>query len=190
MTDTSRTTIHTFMGRSIDLSYVRVEDIDLKDITWSLGGQTRFNGHTIDQAWTVLHHSMLTAELAYYFGGREYYESALLHDAHEAYVGDIATPVKNLLGEECGVLTRELDGAIIARFGLPNGAFEEPAIKKADNMALVVEAYALLDTKGVPDIVPECFQPVEWATEIFETVRRRSVTDLRSQFDDIFAHVR
>jgi len=84
--------IQTYTGRLVSVPFIREEDVCLEDIAHSLSMQCRFNGHT-DFFYSVLHHSLLGSKKAEY----PTIELAfLLHDAAEAYTGDIATPLKRL----------------------------------------------------------------------------------------------
>ncbi|WP_058634323.1 HD domain-containing protein [Aureimonas ureilytica] len=63
------------------------------EIATALSRIPRFNGHTI-QAYSVAQHSVLCAEAAEDdTGDLELAAFCLLHDAHEAYTGDITTPM-------------------------------------------------------------------------------------------------
>jgi len=89
-------TTTTCSGRLIDLTDPKPGDIVLAEIAKSLSQQNRFNGN-LEQNYTVLEHSMCGANL---FVLNKMYSHAitfLLHDAHEAYIGDIASPVKRYL---------------------------------------------------------------------------------------------
>ena len=153
----ARTVIHTYTGEVLDLADPSPNNIHTSDITIALGRMRRFNGHTTDtdhQPWTVLHHSVFVHDLIML----DSYASApsldgLLHDAHEAYIGDIATPVKNMLGrKKLHVLTLSLDRAIRMRYGLAPQTDNPTLVARADQVALKIEASALLRTCGVPEI--------------------------------------
>lgn len=85
-------------GKIIDLNNPRPEDITIEDIAYSLARILRFNGHLKHQI-SVARHSCLVADLV-----PEYLAlPALLHDAHEAYLGDIVRPVKRFfIAQKCG----------------------------------------------------------------------------------------
>lgn len=113
------------------------------DVVMHLGRTKRFGGWG-NPEWTVLHHSMLTALLwaSYYDLGSMYH--ALLHDAHEAYTGDIPSPVKAFMG---ATQVKMLEGDLDQRIRAMVGIFREPheddqkRIKLVDQAALIIEAY-------------------------------------------------
>lgn len=90
----------------------------------------------------------------------------LLHDAHEAYCGDITTPTKAALrwlgaGAAVDDMQRKLDYAIAAHFGLPAEAIDDSRhrLHWADHIALRLEADAAmlepLDKDWrLPDVAP------------------------------------
>lgn len=79
-----------YSGKIIDLNNPRPEDIDIEDIAHSLAHMLRFNGHLKHQI-SVARHSCLVSDLV----PEHLALPALLHDAHEAYLGDIVRPVKS-----------------------------------------------------------------------------------------------
>ena len=81
--------LRTISGRLIDLRNPKTEDIDINDIAWSLSKQIRYNGH-IPYDYTVARHSVIMS----YFVPPARALEALLHDAGEAYCGDIIYPIK------------------------------------------------------------------------------------------------
>ena len=81
-------------GKLIDLCSPKEEDFTPEDIAWSLGTMVRYNGH-IPHPYTVARHSLIMS----YYVPYEYAMEALLHDAGEAYCGDIIYPLKQLYPE-------------------------------------------------------------------------------------------
>ena len=80
--------MQTYSGVAWNLLNPHFSKIFLCDILTSLERTNRFNGHT-RRPLSVLKHSLLVAKLA----SDEARPWALLHDVHEAYVGDMTTPV-------------------------------------------------------------------------------------------------
>jgi hypothetical protein len=125
-------------GKLVDLGRPKLEDIEIDDIAWSLAHMARFNGHLIIQI-SVAQHSIYVSELV----PEPLRLAALLHDAHEAYLGDIVRPVKRYL-KEGGVDVDSLEGywqnQIWKRYGcLPLDKGQEQVILEADDFQLARE---------------------------------------------------
>ena len=151
----------TISGQMLDLSEPRAADIRLGDIARGLC-QPRFNGQawTVGRAatlglgdnppsrpWTILDHSLLVHEIVRV---REHpaparlLHFALLHDAHEAYTGDVSTPLMRSLSAdaqgELREIQRDIDRAVRKKLNLPDPtAREEDIIASADETALALE---------------------------------------------------
>ena len=84
----------TLSGRIVDLNDPDPASIDLDDVATALSRIVRFNGHT-KYPYSVAQHCFLGAAHLHREGGIGAARRALLfllHDAHETYIGDIATP--------------------------------------------------------------------------------------------------
>lgn len=140
-------TIATYTGELVDLAAPSLETIDAEDLAVQLSRTYRFNGAT-RWPYTVAQHLVLSSrwrrvkpDLGKEPIPRFVALVALLHDAHEIYVGDVVRPVKDLLG---GVLEleKQLSGAVLRRFGislpLERAVIEE--VRAIDNAILRVEA--------------------------------------------------
>jgi len=88
----------------------------------------------------------MVSRLMHWRGGNPL--EGLLHDAVEAYLCDIPAPFKQLLPEYT-TLEQSLDRQLRRKFGLPEEKTE--ACYEADQIALFVEAYHLMPSRG------ECF---------------------------------
>lgn len=163
--------ILTHSGRMVDLLDVKPEDIHFDDIAHSLAQTCRFVGHT-KRHYSVAEHSINVARLL----PEPIKIYGLLHDAHEAYIGDISTPLKRTLGnittyESLGLddqfdnilgrLIRPIDAAIYRAIGVPPpGALIRGAVKYADATMAVKEIEELFDTQppagqwGVDETLP------------------------------------
>lgn len=107
-----------------------------EDIAYALARICRFNGHTRCH-YSVAEHSIRVAALV----PVEHQLAALLHDAPEAYIGDVSSPLKALLPEYRAIEQR-IWSAICERFGIPT---ELPqCVKQADLTMLATERRDLM----------------------------------------------
>lgn len=134
--------IETYTGKQLHFLEPQVDEIDIIDIAHALANECRFGGHTSD-FYSVAEHSLLVATIL----ADSFPLEGLLHDASEAYLRDIASPIKQYLSNykelEAGLMK-----AIAKKFDLDEGFHETPLIKQADVMALKCEARQLLPSKG------------------------------------------
>jgi len=84
--------ILTHSGVQFDLLDPKAEAVHPSDIAHSLARLCRFNGHC-ENHYSVAEHSLRVAALV----PEEHHLVALLHDATEAYVGDMVRPLKQSL---------------------------------------------------------------------------------------------
>lgn len=128
--------IQTYSGKKFALNCPKEEDIDILDIAHSLSMQCRYNGHC-RSFYSVAEHSYLMS--IWDLPGCP--EWRLLHDAAEAYISDIPTPVKRQLP-----FIYELENRILSliqsKFNLPPYCREE--IKQADLVMLATEKRDLM----------------------------------------------
>lgn len=95
---TTQTWIRTFKGHKVDLALPTNDVIDLEDIAHALSLLCRFNGH-VPQLYSVGQHSILVSRQIRLKGHNAMAQLlGLMHDAPEAYLGDMTTPEKNLPG--------------------------------------------------------------------------------------------
>ena len=135
----------TWSGRQFWPLDPRPEEVALDDIAVALAHQGRYNGHT-RHFYSVAQHS---CELAAYFKKRGEIglaRFALMHDATEAYVGDIIRPLKPYLAN-FGAIEMRLERVIFDRFGLL-GELPVP-VKDADTRILTDEFLALFPREAV-----------------------------------------
>lgn len=91
--------IQTATGRQFWPLDPRPEDVDVRDVAHALSNVCRFAGHT-RWHYSVAQHSLLASLYAPPGSGLP----ALLHDAAEAYMGDIARPWKRFLYVRTGLV--------------------------------------------------------------------------------------
>jgi hypothetical protein len=91
--------IETYTGKRFELRDPRPEMVDLEDIAHSLARLCRYTGH-VQGFYSVARHSILAHRIACSRGlTPDECRLALFHDAHEAYIGDLASPYKWSLDE-------------------------------------------------------------------------------------------
>ena len=106
--------MQTMTGAAFPLIDPPPSAVDWRDVAAGLGRQARYNGHTEVIFYSVAEHSVRawrhvttvvgwSSEDARRIGGDRIFRDlvrreVLLHDAHEAYLGDWTSPVKEALG--------------------------------------------------------------------------------------------
>lgn len=131
--------IRTFTGQMFNVLEPDPERIDIVDIAHALSNQCRFTGH-VKNFYSVAEHSIHVSELV----NTEHEKCGLLHDATEAYLMDLASPIKR--GTPLGVIFKELENklwiAIAQRFDLPVAIPED--VHFADSVMLLTEKRDLM----------------------------------------------
>ena len=148
--------IQTYNGRQVFPLSPDPEQIDIHDIAHALANLCRFTGHT-RRFYSVAQHSVLVAREC----ATEFQAWGLLHDAAEAYINDIARPIKERTCiETLSGAIRWIDeiehgvaGAIARRFNLPWPMADEclAAVKHVDTRLLLTEKRDLMSA-----------EPAEW----------------------------
>jgi len=132
MTDRKGDWMQTYTGRKFWPLDPRPEDIDIEEIAHALSNICRFGGH-VQVFHSVAYHSVLVSQECQ----PQYALSGLLHDAAEAYCGDIVRPLKRELPSYCEI-ERRIQWAIADRFWLPR--YVPFDVKRADEVLLATEA--------------------------------------------------
>jgi 5'-deoxynucleotidase YfbR-like HD superfamily hydrolase len=141
--------ILTRSGILFDLSDPKPELVRLEDITYALSHINRFTGHTRTR-WTVAQHSLL----AYHLASRWKSDSlpyvsdlrilCLMHDAAEAYVGDISSPLKSLV-PQFREIEKRIQRTISDKFDLPQPDDHlTDLVKTIDSICYVAERKVLM----------------------------------------------
>jgi hypothetical protein len=129
--------IQTFSGKRFNLRDPQPDQICIEDIAHSLALQCRFTGHP-RKFYSVAQHSVT---LSHHVPRRVAFD-ALLHDAHEAYSSDLASPAKLLLDDYVS-FERRIEVAVRRRFGLPD--VMSPTVRVYDKRLCHTEMLALFD---------------------------------------------
>ena len=132
----SKLYVSTYLGNRFYPLEPRIDDVDVEDIAHGLAYQCRFNGQT-NAFYSVAQHSLIVASLV----PEELRFAALLHDAAEAYLGDMVKPLKVLL-PGFSEIEDNVSRIIGERFGVDLS--HNAIVKQADLIALATEKRDLM----------------------------------------------
>ena len=107
--------LQTYTGKKLSLFNPDESQISMVDISTHLSRLVRFNGATRSEGYTVAQHCVHVCDSL----PEEYKLEGLLHDAVEAYTGDIPGPIKNYLGEDFKAIETRLDKLVRGIYNLP-----------------------------------------------------------------------
>lgn len=115
--------------------------VSILDIAHALSQIPRFGGHA-PPSYTVARHSLLVADLVQ----KEYRAEALFHDAAEAYLGDVPTPIKVCLPDYRRMYTRLEEHIVesLRRIGIPLRYPWPFEVLLADREALAIDLPLLM----------------------------------------------
>ena len=140
--------IQTVRGKKWDITSPETYVYDAAEIAHSLSHIGRFTGHT-NEFYSVCQHSLAVYTEVARFHGQDEPDvrlASLLHDAVEAFVGDVTAPLKNMPWMEgYRELERRTEKAIFAQL-MPWApeAYKHPSIRRADLAVLHLEKICLL----------------------------------------------
>lgn len=137
--------IVTFTGKPFYFNTPEKSEIDIEDIAHALSNNSRFCGHTVKR-YSVAEHSILVEELVSRITDEPITRlMALLHDASEAYLSDMATPIKRKI-DLYGELEDRIQNEIYWRFGIKVSDIlvDKDIVKAADNLAFINEVQQLM----------------------------------------------
>ena len=139
--------METYTGKRIYPLDPRTEDICIEDIAHGLSNICRYNGHS-KFFFSVAHHSLNCCAYAKRVGlSKRMQYLCLLHDAAEAYVGDVVRPLKPYipLFEE---MEKRIQQVIYIALGIkPPSKNEEATVSMIDTKQLVTEVAILMPFK-------------------------------------------
>ncbi len=171
--DMSKNAMQTFTGKMFDVFDPDPNEIDIFDIAHHLSLMTRFNG-ACKWFYSIAQHSVKCSNQAvdYHYPRPSEEKLALallMHDAAEAYVGDIVRPIKRKITDFSVVENGVLD-AINMRFDLPlvaEIAGYKKALKEVDNRMLLTEKLQLMNS-NVRWAIEDMFEPYDLKLEVWQ----------------------
>lgn len=132
--------MQTYTGQQFWPVDPRIADIDMTDVAHALGMTCRFAGHCL-RFYSVAEHSVL---LARKMPTLELKRWALIHDAPEAYIGDLVHPLKKQL-PEYKIIENRIMATIAQHLGMTSNTVPNE-IKEADAAILFDEVQQNMTT--------------------------------------------
>jgi len=163
---------------------VEPKDIRMEDIRRSLAMCCRYRGH-LDKFYSVAEHSVWVSLIAEHVGDEEAMLPGLLHDAHEAYIGDVASPQKRMIE---GWDRFEDSMELVVRHALRLPPNKDPVwgrIKRYDTIILHREVRTLRSIipswydRNLDILVPNAIQPIGYEWRAAEGLFRTRLQDLQ-----------
>lgn len=177
----------TVSGRKIDIMNPDLGAICGYDIAYHLSHICRFGG-MINCFYSVAQHSVMVSHMV----SREYALAGLLHDASEAYLGDVIKPLKNVIGKAYTDIEDRFMSVIFRKAGLEMAMLRD--VHQADRTALELEHAAFKHDDEHPFCMtaelygmPTCALPPEGAYTLF----RHRLRDLMfgNEYDNFFGEM-
>ena len=171
-------TIMTHTGRLVDVLRPDPANVCIEDIAHALSHICRYTGH-VSRTYTVAEHCLHASQL-----GIGDPLACLMHDAAEAYINDVASPLKRSLfiptrNPAEGFIDCEPTppmsfdrlevkhiGAIAEALGIQTMRVDSAEVKLVDRIMLAAEALELLPARGAPIWQPVFDSVAEYADEV------------------------
>ncbi len=160
--------IQSYTGKAVDVFDLQANQVDVIDIAHALSQICRYTGH-VREFYSVATHSLAVMKLTELMGhGPDMQLWALLHDAGEAYMADIAAPLKrHPIFEGYRKLEAENDRRIRQRFNIGLEDSQLTLIRTFDMALLTPERDALMGAPpqdwGKFPIIAEATEALHWA---------------------------
>lgn len=142
----SQAIAQTQSGSPLDFANPNPRHVDIIDIALGLSKECRWNGQLPpDQFLSVAQHCVMASQML----PPELQFEGLMHDGEEAYVRDLASPIKGLLPGYVA-LAAGITRAIRTRFDLPIER-HSPEVKSVDSALQEIERQAIFGGGRRPD---------------------------------------
>lgn len=180
--------ITTFSGKRFYFLAPTPGSVDIETIAECLSKVCRFGGHC-NGYYSVAEHSVLVANIAklkYGISSKKELLKFFLHDATEAYVGDMVSPLKYAIPEFKAIENLIWEKAIAPAFNL---TLDHPTeIKQADNEAFYFERNFLkgkYEQPSEPAFKINCWEPTKAKMEFlklyYELTNKEDTLDRTSE---------
>lgn len=133
--------IQTFTGRKFDLLDPTPDMVDVRDVAHALSLACRFAGHC-RRFYSVAEHSVRVSLMVPPPDAL----AGLMHDAAEAYIGDVSRPMKQAMRRLCptdnplDVMEERIEAVVQRKFGF---SMKPASVAAADMQALAAESAEL-----------------------------------------------
>lgn len=169
--------INTNSGKHFSLINPRPEQICIDDIACGLSNICRFTGQ-LNEFYSVAQHSVLASNIV----PPEFAFEALMHDAAEAYLGDVSSPLKGLL-PDYRQIERVVEIVIRTNYGLP--VVMSSVVKHADLTLLATERRDFDMDDGTPWPILDGIEPL--ASVISPLSPRQAMGQFLNRFYELYS---